>query len=261
MSRSISGIGVVAFLAILLSFCVPEAKIVRQSRDLPAKFDKMRSYLIVPVGIGILKAGSDGEEYEDERLTETAVDNLVNALEFQMLDYQTTFIRLNEKGAPDAVRSKMKEIRARYDATEQAILEETVPGRRRFDRKKLDPFDYAIGSNFDRLGGPADALLFVRAFSLDRSKAIKRPSGGTPLSKGVFSGISREGQVNGSYLLDAGRGTHYAFLGISLIEWNTGKILWYGLEYSRGNRDYDLLDRFSVQKMVERAMARKDDLE
>lgn len=227
--------------ALLLAACATPASSYRASPSLEQKRNLIKAVVILPPAVHVESLTAGGVHEEQEEWSRQAEKNVMTAVEEQLKGRSGLHIEyLSKDSLSKEIESNLMETQALFDAVSTSVLIHTYgPEPARFP-EKISNFDYTLGPEVNKLAGPADALLVIRAddhISTGGRKSLQTAG----MVLGALVGVIMV-PVGGSTVASA-----------ALVDARSGSLLWYNLAGSRGG--YDLRDSASAHELVKRLLA------
>lgn len=228
-------------LALLIAACAIPSSSSRASPNLDQKRSLIKAVVILPPTVHVETLSAGGVHEEQEEWSMQAEKNVMTAVEEQLKGRSGLHIEyLPKDSLSKEIESNLTETQALFDAVSTSVVIHTYgPEPARFP-EKISNFDYSLGPEVNKLAGPADALLVIRAedhISTEGRKSLQVAG----MIIGALAGVVMV-PVGGTTVASA-----------ALVDARSGSLLWYNLTGSQGG--YDLRDSNSANELVKRLLA------
>ncbi len=209
----------------------------RAHPQLNEKMRTAKTVLVMPPEIKVYQLSAGGVKEEIDKWSEEAQKNVMTAI-YDLMRNKTNIIfqPFPEDSLSADIESSLKETQALFDAVNLSIIIHTYGPKEQSFPDKIENFDYSIGPDAKKLAEQADALFFVRGtdhvstagrVALQWTKAILLTA---------ITGVGTSPDLGSTQLT------------VSLVDADTGNILWHNFKGSSGN--HDLRDISSTSELV-----------
>lgn len=213
----------------------------RAHPKLDLKMKTIKSVVVMPPKIDVYQL-STWEVKEIDEWSDEAEKNVMAAIYNELENKRDIIVQpLSEDILPIHLESSIEETQALFDAVSYSIVIHTYgPNNQRFS-EKIANFDYSLGLEVKELAKQADALFFIRGTENISTKgrvALKWMSAiFIPTKTGLY-GLYKSPDLGGTAVT----------MSMSLVDADTGEILWYNFRVSK--EMHDLRDPSSASGLV-----------